>query len=662
MSLNELPNLNPITMDVCPLLAKFGGSEGTSLVNRFNAALEQVRALESDRLIGPLLRTEKFSALLASLVKIRELMSRNRYVVGFIGITQAGKSTTVNNVLGEEVCKAGAMDATSSQPCRIVKAARRSLDVEFLTPALVAERRQKLCEAIGLATPPEDRELRKLIENPEQFRLPEGQERPRLIDDLKYLKEFLLSYEKNKSILTTVAKVQTNLAYEKRYDYTTHARGSASSEVLLLREARFNIDNPRLPEDLELCDLPGLDSKRTIDDVVTWEYLPSLHGTFLFVNAGSNFLTVAILEILAKFGREFRGKIGGRAWVIFNKMDSLTGDSFRPGGQDNIFGTIARFLEKSGIPETQVCFASKKIWDAAVKAGGTADPAAAASTMCQPVANPIPDSCPPGLRTAWQELLKDGGVSLIRRLMFQDVAVTLAAQIRTDVDQKVEEFAREFTAKVTAEQKRSTMNQSDLQAAMTCYYAVLNLRVALATRLAEFPVLVRETEVLRHALGELFVTGATPEVLAHLSQMELAHQFRTHGRVLDQTLEGKLPDIIERVYEEVGKQLEGLPEVPVGPTQQGCREAWKRMYFEDRAELDWLTVRPRFTSSELVDWLAHPTADGVAGEVYVEMMREKIDAAARQTAHLLRSRLRQRLSQLIAELAQLTGAKDANAA
>src|SRR5262249_29930999 len=210
------------------------------------------------------------------------------------------------------------------------------------------------------------------------------------------------AYHKHRNEVRTPPKVLADQLYEKRYAYTTHTKGGPSSEVLLVREARFRIDNRQIPDDLELCDLPGLDSKRSIDDIVTWEYLPDLHGTFLFVNVGGNLLTEGMLKILGRIHREFRGKLAGRAWVIFNKMDTLTGDHFRPGGQDNIFVTIARLLEKTGIPESQVVFSSKKIWDAAVKNGGTIDPTNAAPGNGTKDGRPVPAPRPHVSRPAGQ--------------------------------------------------------------------------------------------------------------------------------------------------------------------------------------------------------------------------------------------------------------------
>ncbi len=661
--LSPLAELKTLGSADCPLLAKYGGGEADRLLARYAAALEEVRTLEGDRQIAPLLLAGRMQDTLKPLFKVRELLSQPRYTVGCIGITQAGKSTTINNVLGEEVCKPGSGDACSSQPSRISHGESRGLDIEFLTTERFLARRQSLCEQIGFATPEDDTKLLARLDRPDEHRTAEGPEPPRLREDVAHLREFIATFTKHRNEVRTPAKLVSNLPYEKRYDYTTHTKGSPSSEVLLVREARFRVNNPLIPPDLELCDLPGLDSKRSIDDIVTWEYLPELHGTFLFVNVGGNLLTEAMLKILARIHHEFRGKLAGRAWIIFNKMDTLTTDHFRHGGQDNIFVTIARLLEKTGIPESQVCFSSKKLWDAAVKAGGSADAGLAAQTMNQTAESPIPASCPAGLRAAWQELLKDGGISHIRRLMFRDVAETLAAQIRQDADRLLDEFGVTLKARVAAERKRLGMGTSELQAAMTCYNVVLQLKVALGTRPQEFPILIQEGERLRKSLSTLFDTGSTAELLSQLSTAELARQFRTHARVLSETLGHELSgEVIEKVYSVIGQRLEGLPDVLVGPHQQPCKTVWERFSLEDRADESWSVDQPKFASDDLGGWLAHPTGDGIDGAVYAELMRDKIDVAVRQTVHLIRSRLRHRLGQIESELSLLTGEREATAA
>lgn len=650
----------PLAEADCPLLMKYGGAEATRLRARYAAAHDEIAALATDRQLAPVLAAGRFDDVFQPLAAARARLTRPRYVVGCIGISQAGKSTTINNVLGEEVCKPGSGDACSSQPSRVVRDDRRALDIEYLTPARFKARRQELCRLIGLASPEDDEKLIPRLDRPDEFRV-DGQEPPRLREDLAYLRDFLNAHRvHHKSLVTDPAVRRNDLPYDGRYGYTTHTPGKPGAEILLVREARFRVDNQNLPPELELCDLPGLDSKRSVDDVVTWEYLPDLDGTFLFVNVGANLLSEAMLRIFGRLRTSFQGKLGKRTWLVFNKMDSLAGDHFRPGGHDNIFATIRRVLEQTDIPEDKVLFCSKKIWDAAAKSGGTADPAFAAQTMSQNPADPTPQSCPPALRPAWAELLKDGGISSARRLMTQDVAEALAGEIRADADRLLEKFSADLKHRTAGERKRLSMGTSELQAAVTCYNVVLQLRTDLTTRPHTFPALVEEGHRLRQGLTALFDGGSPAELLANLSPAELARQFRTHGRVLSETLDGELGgDVLDRAYQMVGERLDGLPAVGLGPDQRSCKDVWAGFAAADRADDGWRAGRPRFAADEVANdvaaWIARPDGDGVDGAAYAGLMRDKIGVAVGQAVHLVRTRLRRRLGEIAGELSVLTG-------
>lgn len=653
---DALPDLTPLTPDQCPLLTRYGGPEAARLLGKLGDAINEVNKVAADRQLGPLLAIGKFNDALEPLIKARALMTRKRYVVGCIGVSQAGKSTTINHVLGEEACKSGSGDATSSQPSRIVYDDTRSLDVEFLDPPRFAERRRALCEAIGLATPPDDNELLPKLDKPELFRPTDGPEPGRLREDLAYLRQFLNAYLRNRQLVKGPPPLRREgLSYDKRYDYTTHTKGGPGAEVLLIREAGFRVDNKRIPAELELCDLPGLDSKRTVDDLVTWEYLPELNGTLLFVNVAMNLLSEGMLKILARINKHFDHNLAGRAWVVFTKMDGLSPNHYRP-GEDNIFATIKRFLEKTEVPESQVCLASNDVWPLAVASGGTADRAQAAARLKQSPDKPVPDMCPPGLRSAWEELLKDGGISYISRLILTDVAQALAKQIRQDVDKELDRFTAGFAARVSAERKRLTMGATELQAAFTCYSVVLQLKVTLGARLSEFPILIQEGERLRASLTGVFEKNAPPELLANLSPRELADHFDANAKVLTQQLEAELTtEVIDKVYQVVGQRLEGLPPVLIGPAQQVCKDVWAGFGLGDRLDGGWQAGLPRFDSEDVMRWIVR---DAVEGDVYAELMRGKIDVAVRQTVHLLRTQLRQRLGEIVKELSLLTGKRE----
>ncbi|MBY0514670.1 MAG: hypothetical protein K2P78_12245, partial [Gemmataceae bacterium] len=108
---------------------------------------------------------------------------------------------------------------------------------------------------------------------------------------------------------------------------------------------------------------------------------------------------------------------------------------------------------------------------------------------------------------------------------------------------------------------------------------------------------------------------------------------------------------------------EGLPDIPLGRQQEGCKDLWQRFSLEDRGDEAWRAgLLPSFSSDDLAGWLARPGGDGVDGNVYAALMRDKIDHVVRQTIHLVRSRLRQRLAQIGGELSLLTGERETAAA
>src|SRR5262249_7260680 len=203
-------------------------------------------------------------------------------------------------------------------------------------------------------------------------------------------------------------------------------------------------------------------------------------------------------------------------------------------------------------------------------------------------------------------------------------------QIRRDVERKLGEFESNLASRVAAERKRLSMDTSELQAVATCYKVVLQLRAALGTRPAEFPILIQKGEDLRNRLTEQFERGSPAELLAHLSAEELAGQFRTDARVLQQALQGELTGaVIDEVYQVVGQRLEGLPPVRIGPEQRECREVWQQFAHEDRAEDWWRIDLPPFWSDDLAGWLAHPSGGAADGGVYAGVVRDKIGVVAR---------------------------------
>lgn len=637
----------------CPLLTKYGGEEAAALVRRFNTAAAKLREYAADRHLSSLFASGRMDAEVGTLNDIRRRLARQRFVVGCIGVTQAGKSSTINSIVGQEVCKQGAMSATSSQPSRIIGSDTERLEVVYLSRTEYDSRRQELCEAINLPSPPPDAELLPKLDHPDELRRDEKGKPtrlPRLDDDLAYLRDFLRSHAKHPDLIQAMPRVDSSIAFDKRYEVTAHGGQVLGDRSMLLREARFFVRSENLPAELELCDLPGLGSKRSVDDVVTRSFLGELDGVFLFASLGENPEKEEMLKILQDLRQAFQARLTGRAWVIFTKMDTLTEEVYRDASQGNVFGTIQQFLDRVGMTHDQACFCSNQLWKEAGRGQLTRE--SAARQLRQTADVPVPVSCPELMRPAWEQLLKDGGITHVRGLMFQTVARKLAGQIRDDVAKDLERFQLDLEHRVAAEKRKLAGGAELFQKAMTCYGVVLQLRVGLTSRPAEFPILVQQGEHLKRRLSEFFDNPATAQVVSALTPAELAAQFRTHARVMNATLAAELSgDVVDQVYQFVAQRLEGLPPVDLG-SAGSCHDTWQQFRAEDRGRDDWRTGVPGFDSPELADWLASAD-DGPGGDGYLGLMRDKIDAAVKQSVHALRTRLRGRLGEIEKDLSLL---------
>lgn len=661
----------PLTPAECPLLVKYAQDPNAAaeLVQRYNQSVERLQNLQRGEYAALLAREDFVQEVVGLLEDIRQRLTRTKYVVGCIGITQAGKSTVVNSVLGDEICKPGAMDACSSLPSRIVKADHFALDLEYLTPKQFEQRLHRLCqEALGLSTVGDlDKDIVPYLDKAEYFRK-EGVERPRLQDDLKYLKGLIEAYKRRgKQVLTDPPRRESNLPYEQRYAYTTHG-GGRGQDALLLREARFRVKNSYIPDDLELCDLPGLDSKRTIDDIVTWEYLSQLDGAFLFVNAASNFLTEGMLKALCQVMQVFDHKLTDRAWVIFNKMDTLTPDSFRDGANENIFHTIERFLERSQLPASQVCFTAKRIWENALRNKGRANLEQACDFVGQTPERPIPACCPENMRSAWEELLKDGGISYLRRLIFEHVARSVAAEVRQDVERKLKRFHEKLEQHLQAEELRRRLDPEALRNIQTCYSEVIRLQRDLLLRWRNYTAARSVLDTFREQQLKNIIDSLERENLEYSSQDEIARLVDTNARLIERLLKQCLHTglVFQRAYEEIRTQLEKLPTVRWGNSQETCESWWQRISDEDRAHYaEWLGNGQdlRFITSELESWLQGrldlPGGAGLTSSGFLRdrqslrLLQERLDSVFDYLDQKIRSRLRYRLRQLSGELSLL---------
>src|SRR5207244_12242026 len=141
------------------------------------------------------------------------------------------------------------------------------------------------------------------------------------------------------------------------------------SETLLVDDAEVATPNQNIPQKLEAIDCPGLGSKRSVDTIITKEYLPHLDGALIFLRS-DQLRSKDVVEILEVLKTNF-GKFEGRVWIVINKFDVLTREPLYGDVNGNtVFDLIRQFVHDYQIPAEQVVFTSKRIYELPKDAGG----------------------------------------------------------------------------------------------------------------------------------------------------------------------------------------------------------------------------------------------------------------------------------------------------
>jgi hypothetical protein len=120
----------------------------------------------------------------------------------------------------------------------------------------------------------------------------------------------------------------------------------------------------------------------------------------------------------------------------------------------------------------------------------------------------------------------------------------------------------------------------------------------------------------------------------------LEDQFELHARRLDRSLHSAVEAAVQKVYEQLMEDLADLPTVRLADFEQGVRQALIQFQSDDTSRRDWRIGFPTFAEPGLVTDLQ------LTGAEYLEVVREKIRTAVFHALHLLRLRVKERLTDL----------------
>lgn len=641
-----LPSFEPLDpARDCPLLSEGSPEAARELTEALAGCGKHLAEIAGSRGRVVLDRDEG-RKLLARYDRLHKLLQRSTYRVGFLGTSQAGKSTIFNRVLKESIAVSGGGRATTALPSRLRRGQDRRCILAYMTGEQYRDRLRKLCleVAIGDSTVPEEELLRQVHElRPTVAGAGDGQRAVRP-EDIDYLKAFLTARRLHRDLVRDGEPRTEEIAFEVRSNYINHTYqgGTENLAGLLLQEVRLTVPNENLPQQLELCDLPGVGVSRSVDTIVTRDFVKSeLDGALIFINVATSLDTAEVKDLVRLLAAYCGNDLSGRVWLVANRCDSLTEPHYRPArGQISIFEALLGFLEESKLKPDHVCFTSNTLFEYAQTTGG-ALPKEEAARYMRLGERPFPETLPDSLKTAWSELLRDGGVDHLRKLVTTTVAESVAAEIRASARKEIASLAKDVAH--LAKTATASVAPTTRRNAVLCHNAILRLRDGLARQPGDFPALARVRDDLRTALAEqLCPDDRHAATIKSMTAANLTKRFVVDALTLDELLDQLLTTrAVDLVYQELADQLSGVNNVPVG-AYGGVLEAWDEYRREDRSDPGAWFIRPPAFSRE------GPFEPGHAftGDDYLDLMGEKVRTVVARTVHGLRTQLRARLGKL----------------
>ena len=468
-----------LTYDACRLL------QDHQLVDRFN---EIGRILEEASAKLPrFAERELIARVRQDMAALAETMTRKRFSIGFIGPSQAGKSTTVGNLLSvsKDECPApqGSGGPTTSVPTRLVPVPephsqckpgeRHLIELQYMTKSQFRDRVKDICRLCKLTY---DDNVRALLDTAQKqtaaephFKAPDHAV---LIGLLK------ASLECAEAIQET-PKVEVG-DFSKRRDYATHQE--KPSKYTLLREVRIHFVTDAMSHDIDMIDLPGLGVDKESDDALTLAFLPQLDGAFIFQE--SHQMKSSTVSTLAEPMRDqHKNTLGGRVWMVVTKCDALNELQLSGPPEDqtqpSAFCHLNDTLKNQGLGGDAVIFVGNayyvKLLSLPRQTDGTlSPPTPEIRTQFETVLHfdeqdepIIPERCRryPGQVAPWRRFVLDGGLSHLRETMQSKVAESVRSQTRRAVADKLTKVVESLISAREIAEQQSGMSVEQMRAA-----------------------------------------------------------------------------------------------------------------------------------------------------------------------------------------------------
>jgi hypothetical protein len=656
-------DLADLTVEECPLLRTSAG-----LREAFNRVAAQARLVNQhlgevlDRPMPPRRKGDQPRTFPEALAEVRRSLTQQHYQVGFLGTTGAGKSTTLNGVLGnppEPPGEPGGGQATTSTVMRLRAVANgdHRMVLRYLTSEQYAAKREALAAKVGFERHMNEQTILGLLPAL-RADLAAGQLGIRPGDagspvrpgDVDYLEQMIRAY------LTAEGRSRVahggqdkEVPYASRRQYLNYSSQSDAYNRLI-RETVVEFNTEVIPPELEMVDLPGLSASTSVDSLVTTDYLEDLDGAFVFFR--SDKLSDSDAEELLLRLRSRHGSLVGRVWVVVTKIDGLTkpqlvgnqiGSSLLTGLQD--------IHRKYGVPLDQFHLVSNDFLKLS--------PDQVAGVLKRKIDSddPVPPLFrgDPALRAAFESLMDQGGIPRLRRLVSAELARRVEERVRAAAQAELSALSDYLTASARTEARRLGQGKDARGHCLTVRKRVQEIIITLDDEHGGFEAEAeRISGILEAEFGRLCLSAKDIEKLRAGGVLNIAQDFHQHSEDLHRTFHDELEtNTLPTLYGRVQAALDEHPQVPVLSYPDGQAAAWRQFATEDRAPAaPWRRRLPGFVS----DTLFPPGGNGkdaagtLDGYGYHEVMHEKIEAVGQQAVYSVRRQIRSRLKSLIDEL------------
>ncbi len=284
------------------------------------------------------------------LSRIREVLCRKRYRIGFAGRSQLGKSAAVNQLLGRKLLKEGGAQACTSVVTVIEVLPtldEQRFHATYFTQPELMRRFESVAESTELTHSPVKRlpedfsSVQNVIDQLEEWQRNRDQSHTqstveKKADSGEYLLAFARQALYGRHLLGTTASpiqcqssndLEQRLAKIVAYRPEEDPSGSGSDVkfALLVKQVTVGVHLDGFIPQVEVVDLPGLGTFRECDSQLTEEYVSSLDGLLLFVTPKS--IDNIELKTLVNYLKKTHHELAGRVWLVVTQMDILDSEA-----------------------------------------------------------------------------------------------------------------------------------------------------------------------------------------------------------------------------------------------------------------------------------------------------------------------------------------------